>query len=210
MHLAGGRLNDRHGLARVIDKQLIPGTVDLPASGAVAPGGSGIIGVLADATLLADGHYHGTLTVNVYDINHQVGSQVVPVTFNPGFEAPVNCPYTPGDINGNHSVNGVDIVYAVNYLTGRGGPPPIDCFSYCQGTPNPFYAAGDVNGNCAFNGIDITFFVRYLKLQVPNLLYCPGCPPPPPALSAPPAPPVPAVMPKLAPRITIQKHQSGQ
>ena len=87
-----------------------------------------------------------------------------------------NCPYTPGDINGNHAVNGIDIVYAVNYL--KGGPaPPEDCFPFCPLTPNPFFAAGDVNGNCAFNGIDITYFVRYLKLQVPSLLSCQDCPP---------------------------------
>ena len=113
--------------------------------------------------------------------------------------APPGCVYTPGDINGNHSVNGVDIVYAVNYLTGRGGPPPTDCFPACPLTPNPFYAAGDVNGNCAFNGIDITFFVRFLKLQVPSLLYCADCPPAP-ALT---------ITPKLGSRIAPQ-NQGGQ
>jgi hypothetical protein len=92
---------------------------------------------------------------------------------------PVGCTYRPGDINNNGSVNGVDIVYAVNYLKGTGNPPPVDCFPSCPLTPNPFYAAGDVNGNCAFNGIDITYFVRYLKLQVPSLLSCVDCPPAP-------------------------------
>ena len=86
------------------------------------------------------------------------------------------CTYVMGDINNNGSVNGIDIVYGVNYL--KGGPaPPVDCYPVCPLTPNPFYAAGDVNGNCAFNGIDITYFVRYLKLQVPSLLICPDCPP---------------------------------
>jgi hypothetical protein len=92
---------------------------------------------------------------------------------------PVGCFYMPGDINGNHSVNGVDIVYAVNYFKGSGPNPPIDCFPSCPLTPNPFFAAGDVNGNCAFNGIDITYFVRYLKGQVPSLLFCADCPPAP-------------------------------
>jgi hypothetical protein len=87
------------------------------------------------------------------------------------------CDYLLGDINGNLSVNGVDIVYAVNFFKGTGNPPPVDCFLSCPLAPNPFYAAGDVNGNCAFNGIDITFFVRYLKTQVPSLLNCPDCPP---------------------------------
>jgi hypothetical protein len=91
------------------------------------------------------------------------------------FAGPIGCAYSPGDINGNHSVNGVDIVYAVNYL--KGGPrPPVDCGGICL-EPSPFYAAGDVNGNCTFNGIDITFFVRYLKGQVPSMLYCQDCPP---------------------------------
>lgn len=90
---------------------------------------------------------------------------------------PAVCAYRPGDINQNGSINGVDIVYGVNYLKGTGNPPPMDCGSPVGNCPeaSPFYAAGDVNGNCAFNGIDITFFVRYLKLQVPNLLTCPDC-----------------------------------
>ena len=90
---------------------------------------------------------------------------------------PVGCVYIPGDINGNGSVNGVDIVFAVNYFKGGANHPPVDCFPACPNEPNPFYGAGDVNGNCAFNGIDITFFVRYLKGQVSSLLYCTDCPP---------------------------------
>jgi plastocyanin len=94
---------------------------------------------------------------------------------------PAVCAYRPGDVNHNGSVNGVDIVYAVNYLKGTGAPPPMDCGTPVGNCPevSPFYAAADVNGNCAFNGIDITFFVRYLKLQVPNLLACPDCLPAP-------------------------------
>ena len=96
-----------------------------------------------------------------------------------GPTAPPGCVYLPGDINGNGSVNGVDIVFAVNYFKGQPHIPPVDCYPVCPGTPNPFYAAGDVNGNCAFNGIDITYFVRFLKGQVPSLLHCPSCPPAP-------------------------------
>jgi hypothetical protein len=114
--------------------------------------------------------------------------------------AAVGCHYTPGDINGNHSVNGVDIVYAVNYLKGTGPVPPVDCGGICPEV-SPFFAAGDVNGNCAFNGIDITFFVRFLKGQVPSLLNCTDCPPAPLAgpAGAPMAPTVirPAVVPSL-------------
>jgi hypothetical protein len=105
---------------------------------------------------------------------------------------PIGCSYTPGDINSNGSVNGVDIVYGVNYLKGTGPHPQIDCGGICPES-SPFYAAGDVNGNCAFNGIDITYFVRYLKGQVSSLLSCPDCPP------ASMAPPAPAVEPIRAP-----------
>jgi hypothetical protein len=111
---------------------------------------------------------------------------------------PIGCAYTPGDINGNHAVNGVDIVFAVNYFKGGPNHPPIDCYPNCPAEPNPFYAAGDVNGNCTFNGIDITFFVRYLKGQIPSLLYCPDCPP------ASLAPPVPAVEPIRAPMLKVK------
>ena len=90
---------------------------------------------------------------------------------------PPGCQYIAGDINANGQVNGVDIVYAVNYFKGFGAPPLIDCFPFCLQTPNPFFAAGDVNSSCTFNGIDITYFVRYLKLQVANLIFCPDCPP---------------------------------
>lgn len=132
--------------------------------------------------LVKDG-YRDTTIDNIIVHSGQTTTVVVQMTVSGG----IGCPYIPGDINGNHSVNGVDIVYAVNYLKG-GLPPPTDCYPDCPLTPNPFYAAGDVNGNCAFNGIDITFFVRYLKLQVPSLLSCTDCPPV--------TPLIPAVMPR--------------
>jgi hypothetical protein len=98
-------------------------------------------------------------------------------------EGPPHCSYIPGDINGNGTLNGIDIVYGVNYFKG-GAAPPVDCNPPCltYGYPpiplaDPFFAAGDINGNCVFNGVDLTYFVRYLKLQVPSPLYCPDCPP---------------------------------
>jgi subtilisin family serine protease len=145
-----------------------------PASGTIPPGGSALVTVTADGTLLADGTYNGFLTAAGYDMNHQINSTSIPVAFYLGADYRP-CSYIPGDINGNHSVNGLDIVYAVNYFKGSGYPPPIDCYSYCQTDPDPFFAAGDVNGNCVFNGIDITYFVRYLRGQVPSLQYCPNC-----------------------------------
>jgi hypothetical protein len=118
----------------------------------------------------------GYITQTIYNVL-VVDDQTIYINFALVPEGPPPCSYIPGDINGNGAVNGVDIVYGVNYLKGTGPHPPTDCFPSCPLTPNPFYAAGDVNGNCAFNGIDITFFVRYLKLQVPSLLYCQDCPP---------------------------------
>jgi YHS domain-containing protein len=109
--------------------------------------------------------------VNPYDASYNGGQDVLLAIFESG-----GCQYAPGDINGNGAVNGVDIVYGVNYLKGTGPHPPIDCSGICD-EPSPFYAAGDVNGNCAFNGIDITYFVRYLKGQVSILQYCSDCPP---------------------------------
>jgi hypothetical protein len=139
--------------------------------GAVKEGVGPTIPVTFNSTGLSNGVYNGQIFFRTNDPSFPALTinAILTVT-TPG------CAYTPGDINGNHSVNGVDIVYAVNYL--KGGPaPPVDCYPACPLTPNPFYAAGDVNGNCAFNGIDVTFFVRYLKGQVPSLLSCPDCPP---------------------------------
>ena len=136
---------------------------------------------------LDTGIYFGNLQLYANDEDSSENNIPVLLTVrSPG------CYYTPGDINGNNAVNGIDIVYAVNYFKGTGPNPPVDCSGICA-EQSPFYAAGDVNGNCAFNGIDITFFVGYLKGQHPNLLYCSDCPP------AERAPSAPAVEPIRAP-----------
>jgi hypothetical protein len=153
-----------------------------PASGHIMPGGSETATVSFRAGNLAAGTYTGNIFLESND------------PANPSFTIPVSmdveggCNYIAGDINGNGTSNGVDIVYGVNYLKG-GLYPPADCGGICP-QPSPFYAAGDVNGNCVFNGIDITYFVRYLKLQVPSLLYCADCPPASMALSAPAVEPI--------------------
>jgi len=55
-----------------------------------------------------------------------------------------------GDANGNGSLNGLDVVFVVNYLKGI-GPAPIPLL------------AGDANGDCALNGIDVVYLVSYFK-----------------------------------------------
>ena len=110
---------------------------------------------------------------------HQVFSCIVLTMFliigaSVAANAQQPCPDMPGDVNSNGQVNGMDILYFLNW--GRGGPPPPDSCD-CPPRPFPFYAAADVNGNCAINGIDITFFVAYFKGGNPVLLYCPDCPP---------------------------------
>jgi hypothetical protein len=107
------------------------------------------------------------------------------------------CVYTPGDINNNGDVNGVDVGYGVNYFKGFGPPPPIDCGTPVGPCPeaSPFYAAGDVNANFTFNGVDITYFVNYLKGIGPPLSFAPDCPP---AAAAAPGQIIPAVQPSKA------------
>jgi hypothetical protein len=62
-----------------------------------------------------------------------------------------------GDANCSGTLNGIDVVYLVQYLKGVG--PSFCCL-----------CSGDANGSGTFNGIDVTFLVAYFK----------GGPPPPP------------------------------
>jgi hypothetical protein len=57
--------------------------------------------------------------------------------------------YLPGDANGSGGVNGIDVVYMVNFL--KGGPPPDPLLS------------GDSNGDCSTNGLDVVYLVNFLK-----------------------------------------------
>ncbi len=84
------------------------------------------------------------------------------------------CDCALGDMNGNGTTNGIDVVYSVSYFKG-GPPPPVACD--CYPIPFPFYGAGDVNGDCTFNGIDIVYFVNYFKGLYPWLVHCPSCAP---------------------------------
>ena len=57
--------------------------------------------------------------------------------------------FIPGDANGSGDVNGIDVVFLVNYL--KGGPAPFPILS------------GDCNGDCHANGIDVVYLVNFLK-----------------------------------------------
>lgn len=58
--------------------------------------------------------------------------------------------YFPGDVNSSSAVNGIDVIFMVNFLKGSGP------------APDP-YLRGDANGDCAFNGLDVIYLVNYLK-----------------------------------------------
>jgi hypothetical protein len=62
----------------------------------------------------------------------------------------INSDYLAGDINGSADVNGLDVVWLVNYLKGY-GPPPVPILR------------GDTNGDCSVNGLDVVYLVNYLK-----------------------------------------------
>jgi hypothetical protein len=82
-----------------------------------------------------------------------------------------HCDYVVGDVNQSGTLNGIDIVYAVNYFKGYAAPL-YSC--YCD--EHIWNVAGDVNADCIFNGIDVSYAVSYLKggsAPAP----CPECPP---------------------------------
>jgi hypothetical protein len=58
--------------------------------------------------------------------------------------------YLSGDANSSGDVNGVDVVYMINYLKGGGQ------------APNPLLR-GDANGDCNFNGVDVVYLINFLK-----------------------------------------------
>ncbi len=66
------------------------------------------------------------------------------------FIVAVDTNFVPGDANGTGYVNGMDVLYLVNYIK-RTGPEPV-----------PLLAA-DANGSCNVNGLDVTYLVNYFK-----------------------------------------------
>ncbi len=143
----------------------------------------------------------------IYFDNLQPGQYWYPILSRFGVEGPYNitvtgttsgrsaCCYTPGDVNHQNGLNGLDVVYAVSYL--KGGPAPLYSCECTSG--NTWYVEGDVNGSCSFNGLDIVYMVNYFK-GGPAPVPCPDCPPA--GLLAPPAPgerQIPAVQPIITP-----------
>ena len=91
-------------------------------------------------------HFEALNIDNAGNIEIRLGNAeantVVDTTYGPS--------YLSGDANNNGEVNGLDVVYLVNYLKGMGP------------APNPLLAA-DANGSCDVNGVDVTYLVNYLK-----------------------------------------------
>jgi hypothetical protein len=79
--------------------------------------------------------------------------------------------YLPGDINGDNTVIGSDITYAVTYFRGIGPPPPDSVWLEAEG--RWLYAAADANGSCEFIGSDVTYLVAYFRMIHDQILYCP-------------------------------------
>jgi hypothetical protein len=86
------------------------------------------------------------------------------------------CDYIVGDVNGNGLLNGLDVVYGVNYLKGEGPDP--ECPDCPLDDCNSWHYCGDVNATCTYNGLDIVYLVAYLKGLGPAPVPCPDCPPP--------------------------------
>jgi hypothetical protein len=86
------------------------------------------------------------------------------------------CNYIIGDINGDSTVGGSDVTFAVRYFKGLGIPPHDSCRNDSIEGNHYLYVAGDVNGNCEFRGSDITRLVAYFK-GLTSLSYCRFFPP---------------------------------
>jgi hypothetical protein len=102
----------------------------------------------------------GTYTVEVVHPDH-------PTITIPNVDVAIGTPtildvwlgLLPGDANGSGIVNGLDVVFLVNYLKGQGpAPDPIQL--------------GDANGDCVTNGSDVVYMVNYFK-GGSALLACP-------------------------------------
>jgi hypothetical protein len=91
---------------------------------------------------LANGEYYWRVKASD-GVHWSPFSEIWTITIN------ADTSFIVGDANGSGNLNGVDIVYMVNYL--KGGEPPVP------------YLAGDVNGSCDVNGLDVIFLVNFFK-----------------------------------------------
>ncbi len=118
-----------------------PWVASSPPNGSIAPGVIGSFDLIVTANDIIDTIVAVNITSNDPDEPALVILAHIVVS-GPSF--------LPGDANGSGSVNGIDVVFLVNYLKGLG---PV---------PSPFLS-GDANGNCDVNGIDVVYLVNYLK-----------------------------------------------
>jgi hypothetical protein len=86
----------------------------------------------------------------------------------------VNCSDIAGDADGDGTLNGIDVIYSVNYLKGIGSSP---CPSFCEPPVGTLFKDADSNGSCSFNGVDVTYTVNYLKYGLAIPVSCPDCNP---------------------------------
>jgi hypothetical protein len=77
-----------------------------------------------------------------------ISGELPPVDAEPAIE------YISGDVNHSGDVNGLDVIYLVNYLKG-GPPPPLEV--------DGFYPEADANGSCDVNGLDVVYLVNFFK-----------------------------------------------
>jgi hypothetical protein len=107
-------------------------------------------------------------SIRAVSINHDTSTAVTSDTAYYYY----GCVYVIGDINSNGVLNGVDVVYAVNFFKGADLP-----LVNCECTPGVIWpVAGDVNNSCSFNGLDVTYLVNYFKGGNP-VQPCHDCPP---------------------------------
>jgi len=157
----GSRISDWEGFAATVDPSAtfrvnVTAIADMPGGreDVVLPPGEGLLFTIhmnyrdytaCDTSQLLtfgnaqvsspDGYY-------LYDLN--LNPDNVYITAGP-------CHGNPrGDANCNGSMNGIDVVYLVNFLKGVGP-------SYCC------LCSGDANDSENVNGIDVTYMINYLK-----------------------------------------------
>ena len=81
------------------------------------------------------------------------------VNLNIVLEERPGCQYTIGDVNGDSTYNGLDIVYGVNFIHG-GLLPMFECDCYPH---NIWFVSGDVNADCVYNGLDLSYGVMFFN-----------------------------------------------